>query len=48
MKQHDPRKGAHQFIKTWSGKGYEKGENQPFWLSLLNPDFSNSSETAFS
>ncbi len=39
MKQHDPRKGAHQFIKTWSGKGYEKGENQPFWLSLLKDIF---------
>lgn len=29
------RKAAKQFIKDWAGKGYEKGQSQPFWLSLL-------------
>ena len=23
------------FVKKWSERGYEKGESQPFWLSLL-------------
>ncbi len=27
---------ARQFVKDWSGKGYEKGETQRFWLSLLH------------
>ena len=26
---------AKQFASYWKGKGYEKGESQPFWLSLL-------------
>lgn len=26
---------AKLFAKTWKGKGYEKGEAQPFWLALL-------------
>lgn len=26
---------AKQFAEYWKGKGYEKGESQPFWLSLL-------------
>ena len=29
------RKAAKEFIQNWTGKGYEKGESQPFWLSLL-------------
>ena len=24
-----------QFVEFWQGKGYEKGESQKFWLSLL-------------
>lgn len=24
------------FVDTWTGRGYEKGEAQPFWLSLLH------------
>lgn len=31
----EQKNAAKQFIKAWSGKGYEKGESQPFWLSLL-------------
>ena len=26
---------ARDFVAFWSGKGYEKGQTQPFWLSLL-------------
>ena len=29
------RAAAKQFAADWSGKGYEKGHSQPFWLSLL-------------
>ena len=26
----------HDFVAHWAGKGYEKGESQPFWLDLLH------------
>lgn len=26
---------AKAFAEYWDGKGYEKGQSQPFWLSLL-------------
>ncbi len=26
----------HNFVANWTGKGYEKGESQPFWLDLLH------------
>ncbi len=29
------QKAAKEFAEKWKGKGYEKGECQPFWLSLL-------------
>lgn len=29
------RKQAKAFADYWANKGYEKGESQPFWLSLL-------------
>ncbi|MCD8297381.1 MAG: N-6 DNA methylase [Prevotella sp.] len=29
------QKAAKEFAEMWKGKGYEKGECQPFWLSLL-------------
>ena len=29
------RSAAKQFAEYWKNKGYEKGESQPFWLSLL-------------
>lgn len=29
------RNAAKQFAIDWKGKGYEKGESQPFWISLL-------------
>ena len=30
---------AKAFAKYWEGKGYEKGESQPFWISLLRDIF---------
>lgn len=29
------RQAAKAFAAKWSGKGYEKGESQPFWIELL-------------
>ena len=29
------QQAAKNFADYWKGKGYEKGESQPFWLSLL-------------
>lgn len=33
------REGAKKFSEYWRGKGYEKGESQPFWLALLRDVF---------
>ncbi len=30
------RAAAKHFVEVWTGKGYEKGESQKFWLSLLS------------
>ena len=30
------KEAAKRFIKEWTGKGYEKGETQRFWLALLH------------
>ena len=37
MKMNDAltRKAAKEFAEYWKDKGYEKGESQKFWLSLL-------------
>ena len=35
MTDAEQRAAAKQFVQDWSGKGYEKGESQPFWLALL-------------
>ena len=35
MNNNRQREAAKQFASNWKGKGYEKGESQPFWLSLL-------------
>ena len=29
------RLATEKFVEEWRGKGYEKGQSQPFWLSLL-------------
>ncbi|WP_367179097.1 type IIL restriction-modification enzyme MmeI, partial [uncultured Corynebacterium sp.] len=26
---------AHDFVRTWTGRGYEKGDTASFWLELL-------------
>lgn len=33
------KQAAKQFVKDWTGKGYEKGETQRFWLELLHNVF---------
>ena len=33
------KQAAKAFVQEWSGKGYEKGETQRFWLSLLHNVF---------
>lgn len=35
MKDTEIKVAAKKFVEYWSDKGYEKGESQPFWLSLL-------------
>ena len=35
MNDVEQRKAAKAFAANWQGKGYEKGESQPFWLQLL-------------
>lgn len=32
----EQRTAAKKFAEEWAGKGYEKGQSQPFWLSLLS------------
>lgn len=39
MKNNQQRLAAKEFAEFWKGKGYEKGESQPFWLSLLRNVF---------
>ena len=35
----DRKLKAREFSEYWSGRGYEKGETQPFWISLLRDIF---------
>ena len=35
MTENEKKKAAKEFAEYWKDKGYEKGESQPFWLSLL-------------
>jgi hypothetical protein len=35
MRDVEQRAAAKKFAADWKGKGYEKGESQPFWLTLL-------------
>lgn len=35
MTDTERRNRAKQFAEEWKNRGYEKGESQPFWLSLL-------------
>ena len=35
MQPQEQKRAARDFVAFWTGKGYEKGQTQPFWLSLL-------------
>ena len=35
MAEAKQRTAAKKFVEDWTGKGYEKGESQKFWLQLL-------------
>ena len=35
MTDKEQRAAAKRFVENWTGKGYEKGQSQPFWLQLL-------------
>ena len=35
MTPQEQKQAARDFVAFWTGKGYEKGQTQPFWLSLL-------------
>jgi hypothetical protein len=35
MTDAEQRNAAIKFASDWKDKGYEKGQSQPFWLSLL-------------
>ena len=35
MTEKEQKTAAKNFADYWKDKGYEKGESQPFWLSLL-------------
>ena len=39
MADFNQRKSAKEFSEFWQGKGYEKGQSQAFWLSLLRDVF---------
>ena len=36
MTEKEKAKAAREFAEYWADKGYEKGESQKFWLSLLH------------
>lgn len=35
MTENQMKIAAKEFANSWKDKGYEKGESQPFWISLL-------------
>lgn len=41
------KQAAARFVEFWTGKGYEKGQSQPFWLSLLREVFGISEPEKF-
>ena len=36
MTEKQQQQAAARFAAEWEGKGYEKGESQPFWMALLH------------
>lgn len=47
MRDSEQRAAAKAFATQWKGKGYEKGESQPFWLSLLRSVYGIENPTEF-
>lgn len=47
MTDKEQKSAAKKFAEYWKDKGYEKGESQPFWLSLLRDVFSVSEPEKF-
>ena len=47
MKESEQRAAAKAFAEKWQGKGYEKGETQSFWISLLQDVFGVEHPTDF-
>lgn len=39
VKNPTQKQAARKFVEDWTGKGYEKGETQRFWLDLLHNVF---------
>ena len=35
MQKNQQQVAAKAFAQRWAGKGYEKGESQPFWMELI-------------
>ena len=40
MTSKEQRAAVKAFAEEWKGRGYEKGESQPFWLTLTSPGLS--------
>lgn len=47
MTDKEQKNAAKKFAEYWNDKGYEKGESQPFWLSLLRDVFGVSEPEKF-
>lgn len=47
MTDKEQKSAAKKFAEYWKDKGYEKGESQPFWLSLLRDIFGVSEPEKF-
>ena len=47
MVSNTQKQAARQFVKDWSGKGYEKGETSRFWIALLQNVFGVADATKF-
>lgn len=47
LTQREQRKRAKEFAEKWEGKGYEKGQSQPFWISLLQDVYGVESPTDY-
>ena len=39
MTEKQQKIAAEEFARKWEGRGYEKGESQPFWMDLLTNVF---------